>query len=89
VGSTWLGSLVNKMVTHHPCDIMVIFSNLLVQIQSLLIFGFVVAKKAMATIVVTFFFGFVAEKKKKMTISITFFDGFVVKNGDGNYRHLF
>jgi hypothetical protein len=43
----------------------------------------------MVTIAVTFFFGFVVEKKKKTITSVTFFDGFVVKNGDGNYRHLF
>ncbi len=33
VGSTWSGSLVDKMVTHHPCGIMMIFSNLLAQIH--------------------------------------------------------
>jgi hypothetical protein len=32
------------MVTHHPCGIMMIFSNLLVQMQGVLIFGSLVAK---------------------------------------------
>ncbi len=37
VGSTWSGSLVNKMVTCHPCHgIMMIFSNLLAQIHKVI-----------------------------------------------------